>query len=591
MNKTTHKLSLIFIFVLFILCFPTPIKESTSSVSYSREVLSSLTLPISKLTASSSGYNSNRISWEAIKGASGYELYSAKGSSTTFTLIKTQTTTAYTHSSLSTNTRYAYKLRYYILSGSTKKYSAYSTVVYSTPLPSMPTNLNVVSSGYNSLKISWNSVYGATGYQVSYSRSLNGPYIALSNVSSTYTTLSNLKTNELIYVSVKAYRTVSYRFVYGSSSSIVSSRPLPSAPSVSGVSLNTTTIKLTWSAVSGATGYRLMAYNTLTKSDIFLKDVEGLSTSIGGLKTGSDPMIRVYAYTLINGEKILGAPSSFIHTLPIPEPVSNLKVSSTNVSSISLSWSPVSGASAYEIYRSTSSSGTYLKIGTSNTISYTSLGLSFYKTYYYKVKAYTKVNEVAVYGSISSYVYAKTVPSKVELSVNPTSSTSTRLSWPSISGVSGYEISYAVTNTYFRVLKTVSSNYYTHSSLKIGIKYSYKVRAYKLYGTTKIYGPYSSTIISIPDYSKEELLAITSKSLSTLLTKVKSQDSKDLVLKVKTAIDNYLKDPTYDFDSDAKVARKMFNQLSASDKLDLTVQGTLTLNLGHLDRLKIIFGY
>lgn len=591
MKKRMFKRSLMFIF-FFIFSFNlSPLIESKTSVSYSRVVLTSLSTPITKLMAFSNGYNSNRISWEAVKGASGYELLSAKGSSTTYTLIKSQSTTAYTHSSLSTNTRYAYKVRYYVLSGSTKKYSAYSSVVYATPLPSIPTNLSVISLGYTSLKISWNSVYGASGYQVSYSKSLSGPYTNLPNVSSTTMTLSNLKTNELIYVRVKAYRSVNYSPVYGLSSSSVSGKALPSAPSVTGLSVNASTIKLSWKAVSGATGYRLMAYNTLTKSENFLKDVEGLSTTFSGLKTGNDPMIKVYAYILINGEKILGSASSLIHTLPLPEMVSNLKVSSSSISSISLSWSPVFGASFYEISRCSTSTGTYLKIGTSSSPTYTSLGLSFNKTTYYKVKAYSVIDGKIIYGASSSYVAGKTVPSKVDLSVITASSTSTKLTWPSLSGVSGYEISYAVSNTYFRVLKTVTTPSYLHSSLKIGIKYTYKVRAYKLYGTTKIYGPYSNSISCIPDYSKEELLEITSKSLSTLLLKVKSQETKDLVLKVKTAIDAYLKDPSYDFDADARVARRMFNQLSASDKIDLTVQGTLTLNLNHLDRLKIIFGY
>ena len=54
-----------------------------------------------------------------------------------------------------------------------------------------------------------------------------------------------------------------------------------------------------------------------------------------------------------------------------------------------LSWKPVEGAVKYEVYRSTSKSGTYTKITTTSSASYTDKSATKSKTYYYKVRAIT----------------------------------------------------------------------------------------------------------------------------------------------------------------------------------------------------------
>ena len=73
-------------------------------------------------------------------------------------------------------------------------------------------------------------------------------------------------------------------------------------------------------------------------------------------------------------------------------------------------WGKVSGASGYEIYRSTKKTGTYSRvksITSGSTTSYTNSGLTSKKGYYYKVKAYRTVNGKKVYSSYSSVKYIK----------------------------------------------------------------------------------------------------------------------------------------------------------------------------------------
>ena len=76
--------------------------------------------------------------------------------------------------------------------------------------------------------------------------------------------------------------------------------------------------------------------------------------------------------------------------------------------SVMLSWSKVSGAQGYEVYRSTSKYGTYKKVATVSGKTYKNTGLTKGKTYYYKVRAYKKSDGKTIVGKLSSPVKVTT---------------------------------------------------------------------------------------------------------------------------------------------------------------------------------------
>jgi hypothetical protein len=70
----------------------------------------------------------------------------------------------------------------------------------------------------------------------------------------------------------------------------------------------------------------------------------------------------------------------------------DLTATAQSDSEISLDWDSVTGATSYYVYRATSSSGTYTKIATVTTSSYTDDGLTADRTYYYKIKAHSSTD-------------------------------------------------------------------------------------------------------------------------------------------------------------------------------------------------------
>ena len=86
----------------------------------------------------------------------------------------------------------------------------------------------------------------------------------------------------------------------------------------------------------------------------------------------------------------------------LQKPVVNVKKISSTAKK--LSWTKISGAQGYKVYRATSKSGTYKyvkKVTKGSTVAWSDKGLKKNKKYYYKVKAYRVVNGKAVYSSTS----------------------------------------------------------------------------------------------------------------------------------------------------------------------------------------------
>lgn len=88
----------------------------------------------------------------------------------------------------------------------------------------------------------------------------------------------------------------------------------------------------------------------------------------------------------------------------IPKMVSKFRVKKQAETSITLSWSKMSDATGYEIFRSTAANGSYQKIATikkNSTKSYTDTDLSSGQCYYYKIRCYKKVAKTTHYGIIT----------------------------------------------------------------------------------------------------------------------------------------------------------------------------------------------
>ena len=82
----------------------------------------------------------------------------------------------------------------------------------------------------------------------------------------------------------------------------------------------------------------------------------------------------------------------------------NVKISKTGSSKIKLSWSEVKSADGYIIYRKSTKTGNYIKIGTTSKKSYVDTGAKRYQKNSYKIRAYRTMNRYNEKGFYSNIV-------------------------------------------------------------------------------------------------------------------------------------------------------------------------------------------
>ncbi len=169
-------------------------------------------------------YNSIKLNWTKVPGATGYEIYRYNGSTKKYALIKTvngSSTLSFTNTALKTGTKYSYKVRAVKKNADgTTSYSTYSAVKAATPALTAPTVKLTAGKKYAVVK--WNKIAGANGYKIYRSTSKNSGYKCIKTVK-TGSTVSfkntKLKSGKKYYYKVRAYRVVDKKDIYSSYSS------------------------------------------------------------------------------------------------------------------------------------------------------------------------------------------------------------------------------------------------------------------------------------------------------------------------------------------------------------------------------------
>lgn len=175
--------------------------------------------------------------------------------------------------------------------------------------------------------------------------------------------------------------------------------------------------------------------------------------------------------------------------------VSNLTYSNTGDYKIDLSWSAVSGAKYYKVYKYNTSKESWSKIKTTTNNSYEVTGLGTAKTYQFKVRAYKSSKK---YGSYSAVLNALTAPGQVTgVTFSSVTTNGFKISWTGVKRASGYQVyKYDDASNSWKLVKTTTSAAYTPTAGKLvpGTEYQYKVRAYYQNGSAKKYGRYSEVV-------------------------------------------------------------------------------------------------
>lgn len=460
---------------------------------------------VSGLTVSSTGAQSIAMKWNAYGGAKGYEVYKANSLNGTYSKIKTTSSTSYSRTGLTTNLTCYYKVRaYFIKKNGSYIYSNFSNVVAGTPA-GFATNgavsgLKVASYTSTSIKLIWSAYRYANGYEVYKATSKNGTYKKFKTTSATSFGRTGLTTNKTCYYKVRAYcRNANGTYSFSKFSPIIAATPIGFSASgtVSNLKLASAgynSILLKWSAYPQAGGYEV--YKATSQSGTYKKFKTTTATSFSrtGLTTNKTCYYKVRAYKKnSNGTYSYSKFSSVVAGTPRLA-VPAMKVTTQSGSAL-VTWTGVSGASGYQVYRATSKNGSYSCVKTLTGTSFTNSSITKNTAYYYKVRAYRTVSGSKAYGSFCGAQAGMAASvAQVKGVTAASTSTSVKLGWTKQADVTGYQIYRSSGNTNkYTLVGTATGNTFNDVNVANGLTYYYKIRAYKKVGSLIGYGAFSAT--------------------------------------------------------------------------------------------------
>ncbi|MFD0693619.1 discoidin domain-containing protein [Paenibacillus sp. GCM10027628] len=291
------------------------------------------------------------------------------------------------------------------------------------PVPAQPTHLTA-SPADSQVNLMWSSVTDATYYNVKRSPGSGGPYMTIAtNVTGATYADTGLTNGTAYYYVVTAANSGGE----SSNSKEVNASPVqaPTAPTSLTALAGNAQVSLAWNTVTGATYYNVKRSTSSGGPYMTIAaNVTGATYADTGLVNGST---YYYVVTAANtgGESAISnaasaSPAEPLSPVQAPTAPTSLTALAGNAQ-VSLAWSTVTGATYYNVKRSTSSGGSYRTIATNVTgATYSDTGLVNGITYYYVVTAANAGGE-----SVNSTVVGATPISSSNNQKNSSSDTST----------------------------------------------------------------------------------------------------------------------------------------------------------------------
>ena len=440
-----------------------------------------VTVPAVSGLKATAGDKSVKLTWTKMTGATKYRVQRTTGSS--WSTIDYPTTNSYTDTGLTNGTTYKYRVLAYV----NGTWTTPSASVSAKPFSAIPQNLKA-TAGNKKVTLSWSAVSGATKYRLQ--RTTGSSWSTIS-----YPTTASYTDTSVTNGTTYKYRVLAYvNGAWGTASSAVSATPkaATTVPQNVKATAGDKKVTITWSAVSGATKYRLQRTTGSSWSTIVYPTTTSyVDTSV---TNGTTYKYRVLAY--VNGA--WSSASSVVSATPFNATPQNVKATAGD-KSVKLTWTAVSGATKYRVQRLNGS--TWSTISYPTTTSYTDTSVANGTTYKYRVLAYVN----GAWGTASSAVSATpkaatTVPQNVKATAGDKKVT---ITWSAVSGATKYRLQRTTGSSWSTIVYPTTTSY-TDTGLTNGTTYKYRVLAY----VNGAWGSASSVVSVTPESNAPEILNV-----------------------------------------------------------------------------------
>lgn len=443
------------------------------SVSEASQSVCVMTLPekVTGLKCDEIGTNDLKISWSDAEGADCYEIAMLKDGD--YTVIEETEDVIYTLRDLEDFTEYDLRVTAVAKGNRLTQKGKQSDSLKISTLLAVVSDVTVDNVKGNNITLSWQENLKADKYAVYVYSESKKAYVEKAVTTKPHATVTVQHYNKQYTFTVKAMAERNSKMYYSDFSETAGAMtdyPVPENIRVSDV--RSASYKLLWDKIPDADTYKIYRLNGDTYE--VLATVSSNSYTVGNLSYGQIDSYKITAVYKSGSKQYESSYSDEIMAATTPAKVKDFKATAYT-QTVKFTWTAVENADSYNIY--IYENGQYVLVGSTSGTSHKVAGLSEGTEYEFYIRAYIRLTDSNVKGSMTS-VSAVTKPAKTEtLSISEVTTKSHRISWNETPGANYYYVyKYtSATKSYVLIGKTAETSFVS-TGLNPGKTYGYKVK-------------------------------------------------------------------------------------------------------------------
>ena len=440
------------------------------------------------------GSTSLTLAWDKNASASGYVVEQYKGGKwTQIAKTSSNATVTYTVNGLKVDTTYTFRIKGYVVSGTTEYSSEYTRLAAKTRIANVGTFKGSTVSD-SAVKLDWSKNDKATGYVIEQYKGGKWTVLATTKNNTTLTfTVKGLAEGTAYSFRIKSFRKTGSTTEFSEYTAIKAATLLDGVSDFKVTSVTGSWITLEWAKNDKATGYAIEQYKggkwtviATTKNNTTLK------FTVKGLKNDTTYSFRIRAYKTAGGSNVYSDYVRIAGKTRIAN-VASFKGSAVSASAVKLDWSKNDKATGYVIEQYRGGKWTAIATTKNNTtLTFNVKGLAEGTAYSFRLKSLKTANGVTEESVYTSIKAATAVSGVKNAKVTSVTGSWITLEWAKNDKATGYSIE-QYKGGKWTVIATTKNNAtlkFTVKGLKNDTTYSFRIRAYKTSGSVTAYSDY-----------------------------------------------------------------------------------------------------
>jgi len=244
-----------------------------------------------------------KLDWNRNDKVTGYIIEQYKGGKwTQIAVTKNNTTLTFTVKGLADATPYSFRIKTYKNADGKTNYSGYTTVKAETP-PAAVKNARVTSTTATWITLEWERNANVTGYAIEQYKGGKWTQIAVTKNNTTLKFIvKGLNPDTKYSFRIRAYKTNGTKTTYGGYVSMAGTTRIANVAKFNATALSQTSVKLSWSSNTIASGYVIEQYKGGKWTQInVIRDKNVTTMVVGSLAKGTTYTFRMKSFKTVDG--------------------------------------------------------------------------------------------------------------------------------------------------------------------------------------------------------------------------------------------------------------------------------------------------